>query len=253
MQKFTNRTQYRQAEDIKRLKFICRRIGQLPQPAKILDVGCGNGHIGYQLASEGNNVLSIDLSPETIERARANYQHPNLRYEVRSAENIPENEKFDAIVCSEVLEHLYDPSQVVKSFDGILATGGIIVVTVPNGKGPREALVTRPAQEAMKKKNFRYKMMTSVKRMLGYSGNTVHSSNPDLEHVQFFSKKDLRQLADKHGFQITEFTAANFLEKVFPFSIICRFFVTLQWFDCWMADIIPVTWASGFNTVWKRK
>jgi 2-polyprenyl-3-methyl-5-hydroxy-6-metoxy-1,4-benzoquinol methylase len=182
-----------------------------------------------------------------------NYQHRNLRYEVRTAENIPENEKFDAIVCSEVLEHLYDPSQVVKNFDGILAPNGIIVVTVPNGKGPRESFVTRPAQNAMKKKNFRYRMMIFVKRMLGYSGNTIHSSNPDLEHVQFFSKKDLQQLAGKHGFQITVFSAANFLEKVFPFSIVCRFISALQRFDCWVADMIPITWASGFNTVWKRK
>lgn len=61
------------------------------------------------------------------------------------------------------------------------------------------------------------------------------------------------QMTDQNGLKLVSIKSANFLEKVFPFSIVTRFIKPLQQFDCWLADQLPVTWASGFNMVFKKK
>jgi len=129
---------------------------------------------------------------------------------------------------------------------------GIVVVTTPNGYGPREVLMTKPVQNAIKKNDWKWKTISWFKRLLGYSGTTVQSSASNLAHIQFFSKKDIYELAERSGFRIVKFGTSNFLEKVFPFSLLVKIFPPLQRFDCMVADIIPHTWASGFNTVWKK-
>jgi len=251
---FTNYTEYKQAEDIKRLKFIVSAIREIKSDnARVIEIGCGNGNICYQLAKMGYDVTGIDISEETIANAKQKHRLPNLKFECRSAEDVDTTQKFDAVVCSEVIEHLHNPDIVAAHFSKILKIEGKAVVTVPNGKGPREAFMTKPIQNAMKNNDWRWKLLSSFKRMLGYKGVTIQSSAADLTHIQFFTKKSLLALADKSGFKVVKIGTSNFVEKVFPFSLFAKLIPPLQSFDCWIADIIPQTWASGFNTVWIRK
>ena len=88
--------------------------------------------------------------------------------------------------------------------------------------------------------------------MLGYSGTTVQSAADNLDHIQFFSKKDLEQLSKQHGFKITGFGKANFVEDVFPFSLLAKRLVFLQKIDCKIADLLPYQFTGGFFTVWEK-
>ena len=88
---------------------------------------------------------------------------------------------------------------------------------------------------------------------MGYRGTTVQSSADDLSHVQFFSADSLKRLAAKNDFEIIEMGKTNFIEQVFPYSLITRRSVTLQRLDCALADRLPAAFASGFMTVWKKK
>jgi 2-polyprenyl-3-methyl-5-hydroxy-6-metoxy-1,4-benzoquinol methylase len=161
--------------------------------------------------------------------------------------------KFDALICSEVIEHLSEPKVLTQVFSKYLNPAGIVVVTVPNGFGPREVLITKKYQRMNQKQGFLFRLTLGFKKILGYQGQTIQSSAGDLTHIQFFSKKSLKELAAKSGFEIKKLGAANFLENVFPFSLIARYSVALQWFDCWIADLLPVGFSSGFLSVWKIK
>ena len=59
-------------------------------------------------------------------------------------ELVADEEKYHAVICSEVLEHLHEPGKLLAVLHAILHDDGVLLVTVPNGTGPRELLITRP-------------------------------------------------------------------------------------------------------------
>ena len=254
---FVNYTFYTRAEDIKRLKFVSDNIPEkTDKPLTILDIGCGNGNISYQLAKSGHKVTGIDISEETILFAQKNYgSTPGLEFKIIDIEsfNPVESEKYDVIVCSEVLEHLFQPERLTLNFKKLLKPGGVAVITVPNGFGPRETLITKPIKVIFKNDNFFSRSVIGFKSLLGYKGDTKQSSAKYLEHVQFFTVKKLSKLAEISGFRIVKIDSGDFIGNVFPFSLICNRLLFLQKFDCFMADILPGAFTSQFYTLWKQK
>ncbi|CAN5559193.1 hypothetical protein BH11BAC2_BH11BAC2_08550 [soil metagenome] len=244
-------TEFTEVVDLKRLNFIADAIQTYCKPgARILDVGCGNGNIARGIGSLGFNVTGIDFSAEAIRYAKSKNTMPNVDFRVCSAEEITNEERYDAVICSEVLEHLHQPDLLVNVLSRILQEGAILVATVPNGIGPREMLVTRPVQSMSS--GWMGKVIDQSKKALGYNNNTVQSSSGDLTHVQFFTKSEICDLIQKFGFNLLEFGHSNFIEKVFPYSLLTKHFKTLSEIDNTMVDYLPSVMASGFNTVWKR-
>lgn len=240
--------------DKKRLKFILDAITEnIPSGEEILDVGCGNGIITAAVGKSGFVVTGIDASEKTIAAAQSSNTLPNVKFMVVPAGELAvQRGKFSAIICSEVLEHLHDPSSLLTVLRTSLRDRGILVVTVPNGRGPRELLVTKPVQYLQKKNNIVWKLVSGFKKLLRYKGITVQSSADDLSHVQFFTVRALRNLAHKHGFQITGIEKSNFIEQVFPFSLIMKQSMALQKLDCKLADSLPLALTSGFMMVWRK-
>jgi 2-polyprenyl-3-methyl-5-hydroxy-6-metoxy-1,4-benzoquinol methylase len=249
-----NNYEYNRIADRKRVDFIAKVLSQsLPSNARILDVGCGNGVISRHLGKLGYNVLGIDVSEKTIEMAKAATTLPNVQFMKKSAEElVASGEKYDAVICSEVLEHLQDPGALLSVLSQSLAENGKLIVTVPNGKGPRESFVTKPILKMRSRNNWLWRTIVKVKKMFGYTGTTVQSAADNLDHIQFFSKKDLEKLSQQHGFRITGFGKANFVEDVFPFSILARKLTFLQKIDCKIADVLPYQFTGGFFTVWEK-
>jgi 2-polyprenyl-3-methyl-5-hydroxy-6-metoxy-1,4-benzoquinol methylase len=239
--------------DKKRVDFITRAISQsAPNGSAVLDIGCGNGIISKAIASLGYKVTAVDISEKTILLARQVNPHPNIEYKVVAAGKLsPSPSSYQAIVCSEVLEHLHDPSSLLQIIHQSLTDNGICVVTVPNGFGPREMLITKPVQYIHKKKTLS-NLLNKIKRLMGYSGTTVQSSADDLSHVQFFTHNALKKMAASTNFRIEAISKSNFVEQVFPFSLIARKNLTLQRWDCSLADRLPIAFTSGFMMVWKK-
>jgi 2-polyprenyl-3-methyl-5-hydroxy-6-metoxy-1,4-benzoquinol methylase len=240
--------------DIKRVNFIVDALkAKLPEGAEVLDVGCGNGVISRYLGSKGFVVRGVDVSPKAIERARSLNTFPNVRFEVVSAEQlVADGQKYHAVVCSEVLEHLNEPGSLLKVLHQILHDDGVLVVTVPNGKGPRESLVTKPVQRMQKKNGWMWRTMNKFKQSLGYKGTTVQSAADDLTHIQFFTRPSLEKLANENTFRIVRFGKTNFIEDVFPFSFLTKKIKILQKWDCAIADVLPYQLTGGFVTVWEK-
>ncbi|MBV8251830.1 MAG: methyltransferase domain-containing protein [Chitinophaga sp.] len=246
--------EYERITDIKRLNFITDSLKDtIPANATILDVGCGNGVISRHLGQFGYTVLGIDVSEKTIAVARSKNTLPNVQFEVISAEAlIAQGQQYDAVICSEVLEHLHQPGVLLHTIYQSLRDNGTLIVTVPNGMGPREVFVTKPMLSVRKSPGLQA-FVNKVKGLLGYSGTTVQSQADNLDHVQFFTKKDLQQLAAENKFEIIRFAKTNFVEDVFPFSLLTKRVKPLQAFDCQVAEILPLACTGGFNTVWKKK
>lgn len=240
--------------DKKRTQFIADSISKcVPRGSCVLDVGCGNGVISKAIAALGYRVTAIDVSEKTIEAARIANAHPLLEYKVMNAAELRnEPQRFSAIICSEVLEHLGHPEALLHSIREMLDDDGILLVTVPNGNGPREMFVTRPVQFLQQKNNILTRSVRMLKAALGYTGKTAQSSADDLLHLQFFSLRALHRLAAHTGFHIDKISPSNFIEQVFPYSILSRKSSTLQHLDCKLAEYLPLSFTSGFMSMWKK-
>jgi 2-polyprenyl-3-methyl-5-hydroxy-6-metoxy-1,4-benzoquinol methylase len=246
--------EYNRYADIKRLKFITDNLKKkLSAQSLVLDVGCGNGIISRGIGAAGFNVYGIDVSEKAIEKARSLTDNPNVKFDVISAEQlVAEGKKYDAVICSEVLEHLNQPEKLLNVLYQSLSDKGILIVTVPNGMGPREVLVTKPVIALQKKNNWAWKGLLKIKKVLGYNGTTVQSDADDLTHVQFFTKKALDKLAFQNRFRIIDFGKTNFIDDVFPFSLLTKRIKILQKWDGSLAEKLPHRLPGSFVSVWEK-
>jgi SAM-dependent methyltransferase len=110
----------------------------LVKGSRTLDAGCGEGYGSAILAQSASEVLSIDISPDTIESASGKYIAPNLKYIVMDVENINiDPGTFDAVVCFEVFEHIKHPENMLFGIKNILKAGGVLIISTPNGALPK--------------------------------------------------------------------------------------------------------------------
>ncbi|MBZ5642362.1 MAG: methyltransferase domain-containing protein [Acidobacteriia bacterium] len=97
-----------------------------PQPGeRILDLGCGTGHLSAQIAESGARVLGVDRSPEMIQAARQAY--PKLKFEVADAMELKFDGEFDAVFSNAVLHWIHEPVRVILGVRRALAPGGRFV------------------------------------------------------------------------------------------------------------------------------
>lgn len=74
----------------------------------VLDIGCGNGALSYDLSKKAKKVIGVDLNEKNIKLAKEKYLSQNIEYIIGDVtKNLP-NERFDAIVLSNILEHIED-------------------------------------------------------------------------------------------------------------------------------------------------
>jgi len=105
---------------------------------RLLDVGCGQGEFSAELAERYPNLqlLGVDLSAVSVSIAQGRVPSGAFyRQDLLQRNALPEQYQGWAThaVCSEVLEHLDDPSTALRNIRSYLAPGARLVVTVPAG------------------------------------------------------------------------------------------------------------------------
>ena len=110
-----------------------------PQPGeRILDLGCGTGHLTHQIALAGAEVVGIDSAPDMIAAARRAY--PDLRFEVAAAADFVSDAPFDALFSNAALHWMRPPEAVVAHIAAALRPGGRLVAEM-GGKGNIQAIL----------------------------------------------------------------------------------------------------------------
>lgn len=121
----------------KKLEFAKEKLGAL-HGKKILDVGCGSGHLCFALAGSCKEIIGIDISQHAIEFAQNMKQKLNLSNVIfmkTDPDSFPfQSESFDAVIMMELVEHLENPAFLLAEALRVLKKNGRIFITTPNYK-----------------------------------------------------------------------------------------------------------------------
>lgn len=106
------------------------------EPRRVIDVGCGTGHLLAALLRQRPQidvVVGVDVAEAAVQRLLDVV--PSARGHVASVYDLDlGDERFDLVVCTEVLEHLERPGDALEALRRLCSPGGRIVVTVPDGE-----------------------------------------------------------------------------------------------------------------------
>src|SRR5215467_730296 len=100
---------------------------------RVLELGCGAGHMSRALRDQGCTVVGIEIHPEAAQKAASICE----RVIVEDLDYLPfERElgadRFDVVVAADVLEHLKDPLFILRTLKKFVLPQGYVVISVPN-------------------------------------------------------------------------------------------------------------------------
>jgi len=132
---YLNRLKNTLDPSIERENFIKTQLKIIPKNKLILDAGCGSqqykkycSHLKYYAQDFGKYVGDEKKSFNS----HTDYNYGELDY-TSDIWNIPEsNEKFDYIICTEVLEHIPYPNKAIKELSRLLKKDGTLILSAPS-------------------------------------------------------------------------------------------------------------------------
>jgi 2-polyprenyl-6-hydroxyphenyl methylase/3-demethylubiquinone-9 3-methyltransferase len=114
------------------------------QGKRVVDIGCGGGILSDSMARKGAQVLGIDLAGKALKVAQlhaAEAGTPSIEYREIAAEALAQEQpgQFDVVTCMEMLEHVPDPSSVVRACSTLVKPGGWVFFSTIN-RNPKSFL-----------------------------------------------------------------------------------------------------------------
>lgn len=161
-----------------RIADICRR--QSVRPHTLLEVGSGFGTFCQEVRRLGfvQRIIAVEPTPDLARTCRER----GLEVVEKPIEQVRLDARVDVIASFEVIEHLFDPAAFVRECSRLLAPGGLLVLTCPNGQGfDIEAL-------------------------------REHSDAVDIEHLNYFNPASLTKLVEEKGLRVLEVTTPGKLD-----------------------------------------
>lgn len=89
---------------------------------RVLDIGCGNGALAYDLAGKASHVTGIDLNEKNRNTWANRFARENLTYLIADATTISPEQHFDVVVLSNVLEHIERRVEFLKRIKHLAPT-----------------------------------------------------------------------------------------------------------------------------------
>lgn len=168
---------------------VSAQLNDLPAGAAVLDLGCGNGTFVSLFQGRGLRLYGSDFSPTGIEIARKNF--PGITFFLADASApggaiLDEVGLVDAIISTEVIEHLYAPRSFVSNAAALLKPGGVLIMTTPYHGYLKNLLLAVTG-----------------------SMDKHYTVLWDHGHIKFWSKATLRTLLREAGFNEIKFRGAG--------------------------------------------
>jgi 2-polyprenyl-3-methyl-5-hydroxy-6-metoxy-1,4-benzoquinol methylase len=167
---------------------------------RVLDLGAGNGVLCGHLVAQGHQAVGVEYDKQGVDLARASYPHiafynfgvqddPMLLLEKEAA--------FDAVVSTEVIEHLFSPHLLPLYASGVLKPGGYLVLTTPyHGYFKNLALALLNKWD----KHF---------TVLWHGG-----------HIKFWSRATLTALLEQQGYAVVGFSGVGRIPYVWKSMVV---------------------------------
>ena len=121
---------------------------------KVLDVGCGGGILSEALAQRGADVSGIDMgeAPLNVAKLHSLESGTKINYRQITAEQLAEQEpeQYDIVTCLEMLEHVPDPSSVIRACAKLCKPGGDVYFSTINRNPKAYAFAVLGAEYLLK-------------------------------------------------------------------------------------------------------
>lgn len=176
----------------------------------VVELGCGTGYmVTLQLRRMGYaNAIGIDLDERSVEFGRGLARRAGIAEDALRVGGLEQvEEKIDAVVATEVLEHLEDEdlAAVLRDCHARLGSEGRLLVTTPNGYGlfEAEAALWRLIGPLILRTRL-YRLLELPRRVLTGDRKTspAPSTLADSPHVRRFTMRSLRRTLTDHGYEV---------------------------------------------------
>jgi 2-polyprenyl-3-methyl-5-hydroxy-6-metoxy-1,4-benzoquinol methylase len=168
-------------------------IATLPQnpKARILEIGCGEGGTGALAKAEGKcgTYVGIELDPAAAQEARKALDLV-IEANVEDYDFAEIGAGFDAVILSEVLEHLVDPWTVLERIRAVMQPGGLVLASSPN-------IAHHKIIKALLRGRFEY----------------AASGAMDQTHLRWFTPNSYRDMFEEAGFETVALGPLNMLGR----------------------------------------
>lgn len=182
--------------DHQKILTIVKEVNKTKNKLKILDVGCARGHLSGALKKLGENtVCGIELS-EIAAKEAEKYLDEIIIGNIEEIDLPYPAEYFDVIVCSNILEHLFDPKNVLIKLKKYLNKNGILLVVLPN-------VAHYTVRLALLRGKWEYQDTGIL----------------DVGHIRFFTKKSAVKMFKEAGYSVDNILSSSIILP-FPFNII---------------------------------
>ena len=229
--------------EYKRLEVLS---GLLKKGDSVLDVGCGIGtYTSTPLAYLPVSITAIDSDKKTVDYASERNQHENLEFLCACGEYFDDDEQYDLIVCSHILEHTPVPIVLLGNMKRLLKDDGVLVLAIPNGYGVFELQNCIP--RLLLKTAWGKRLIT---KMLG--NKAKDTLNMDSPHIHFFTVDKIKKLLKLSGWQIINQVNDEFLGGIVFDRIFAKLPAMARW-NVGIADSLPAQWTNGWIFVCEKK
>ncbi|OHD54264.1 MAG: hypothetical protein A2Y33_16465 [Spirochaetes bacterium GWF1_51_8] len=162
---------------------------------KVLDIGAGNGKL-LEMLEQSSDKHAVDISETGVKIMKG--KGINAICHNISLEKLPyPDNRFDLVICTEVLEHIVNPEVVMSEAFRVLKPGGIFISSVPNI----------------------YQLATFILVFLDIP--PINSARYGSQHYRDYTKKILKRAWKEHGFIVKKMIG----DIIFPFKgAVSRFF-----------------------------
>ncbi len=163
-------------------------IRDVPPHGVVVDLGCGNGSVLAQFRQRGWELHGFDISRRAIEIASKAYS--DIQFDcvdlTTDLSSHPLAGRCDAVISTEVIEHIFLPRLYVKNCFSFLKPGGILIISTPY-----HGYLKNLALALFGKMDFH------------------HTALLDYGQIKFWSRRTLTTLLDEGGFEVERFIGAG--------------------------------------------